>query len=146
MAEAAGRRDPFPAFRFQLQIDGIAAGGFSECSGLETAMEVVEYREGGVNDHVHRFPGRAHQHNIILRRGIVDRALNEWYERTALGEVYLKAGSIEVYDAAASDVVMEWRFLGAFPCRWVGPELNGMESRVAVETLELCHQGITRTI
>ncbi len=145
MREAAGRRDPYRAFRFELLIDGIAAGGFSECSGLETGMEPVEYQEGGVNDRVHKFPGPARQSNIVLSRGSVDAELSHWYERTISGEVEPRAGSIRVYDESGSEVVIEWRFRDGFPCRWVGPELNALESRVAVETLELCHDGLRRT-
>lgn len=144
MAQAAGRRDPYGAYRFELLIDDIAAGGFSECSGLATGMEPVEYHEGGVNDHVHKFPGFARQSNIVLRRGSVDAELSHWYERTIDGAVQPRAGSIRVYDESGGEVVMEWRFQGAFPCRWVGPELNAAESRVAVETLELCHDGLRR--
>ncbi len=145
MPSAAGRRDPYRAYRFELLIDGFAAGGFSECSGLETEMKSVEYQEGGVNDHVHKFPGPARQSNIVLHRGSVDAQLSHWYERTIGGEVAPCAGSIRVYDESGSEVVMEWRFQGAFPCRWVGPELNALESRVAVETLEICHDGLRRT-
>ena len=108
--------------------------------------EVVEYREGGVNDHVHKFPGRANQANLVLLRGIVDRELMDWYEHAFSDRLTLKDGTIVVYDQPGAEVIMEFRFSGAFPCRWEGPELNAMESRVAVETLEICHDGLTRTV
>ncbi len=146
MRKAAGRKDPFRAYRFELLIDGMEAGGFSECSGLETGMKFVEYEEGGVNDRVHMFPSPARQSNLVLRRGSVDAELSRWYESTISGAVEPRAGSIRVHDESGSEVVMEWRFQGAFPCRWVGPELNALENRVAVETLELCHDGLRRTI
>lgn len=151
MPASASRRDPYRAYRFLLRIEGpdgagiIAGGGFSECTGLEGGMDFVEYQEGGVNDRVHKFPGPARQSNIVLRRGSADAELNHWYERTAEGAVEPLPGSIRVFDESGSEVVMEWRFEGAFPCRWVGPELNALESRVAVEALELCHDGLRRT-
>lgn len=146
MPRTSGSRNPYSAYRFRLQIDGIAVAGFSECRGLEMETEIVEYREGGVNDHVHKFPGRTRQANLVLRRGIADRELNDWYESVRGGVLEPRDGAIQVYDPSPSEVVMEWRFQGGFPCRWQGPDLNAIESRVAVETLEICHDGLSRTI
>lgn len=142
----AQRSDPHPAFRFEIRIAGFASGGFSECSGLASETEVVEYREGGLNEYVHKFVGSTRHPNLVLRRGIVDRELYDWHAELASGKVAPRDGAIRVYDASGQKVVMEWRFRDALPVKWLGPELEALESRVAVEMLELAHAGLVRKI
>lgn len=142
MAETGSRTDPFLAFRFEVRLDDLAVGGFSECSGLALETEVQDYPEGGLNGTLHRFPGRTRQTNLVLKRGIVDRVLWDWYFRLTQGTVELRNGSVAVLDPSGGEVVAEWQFRGAFPCKWQGPDLNAAQSSVAVETLEICHQGL----
>jgi len=137
-------KNPFPAYRFKIRIGTDDEGGFSECSGLGIETEVVEYREGGLNDRVHRFPGSTRHSNLVLRRGIVDRGLYDWYRATVEGQLELKDGNIAIFDESGTTTVMAWGFANSFPCKWVGPDLNALESRVAVETFELCHEGLVR--
>ena len=144
MAETNSRQDPFLAFRFEIRLDDLPVGGFSECTGLQLETEVHDYPEGGLNTHLRRFPTRTKQTNITLKRGIVDGELWDWYYRLTQGEIESRSGSILVYDPSGSDVVMMWEFSQAFPCKWIGPELNATQNNVAVETLELCHQGLRR--
>ena len=75
MATTGSRVDPFIAFRFEVTIDELPVGGFSDCGGLAVETEFFDYPEGGVNDHLQRFPGRTRQQNLVLKRGIVDRKL-----------------------------------------------------------------------
>jgi phage tail-like protein len=142
----AERADPYPAFRFEIRIDGFASGSFSECTGLASETEIVEYREGGRNDRVHKFVGSTDQPNLILRRGIVDRELYDWHAEIAAGRIAPRNGVILVRDASGQQVVMEWRFQDALPVKWTGPKLDALESRISLETLELAHQGLVRTL
>jgi phage tail-like protein len=144
MPETSARNDPFLAFRFEIKLDDSSVGGFSECSGIQLETEVHDYPEGGRNTHVHKFPTRTKQSNITLKRGIVDRELWDWYYKLTQGEVQFRNGSVLVHDPSGSQVVMEWQFRQAFPCKWQGPELNATQNNVAVETLELCHHGLER--
>jgi phage tail-like protein len=144
VAETGKRHDPFLAFRFDLRFDQESFGGFSECGGLNLEMQVQEYLEGGRNDHALKFPGRAVQTNVVLKRGVVDRKLWDWYFKLTQGQVEPRNVTILVYDASGGQVDMEYRLRAAFPCKWNGPELNAAQSNVAVETLELCHQGLER--
>jgi phage tail-like protein len=144
MAETGARNDPFLAFRFEVKLDDLSVGGFSECAGLQLETEVQDYAEGGLNTHVRKFPGRTKQTNITLKRGVVDRELWDWCYDLSQGQVRFRNGSILVRDPSGGQVVMEWQFRQAFPCKWLGPELNATQSNVAVETLELCHQGLER--
>jgi phage tail-like protein len=144
MAETGTRNDPFVAFRFDVRFDADSFGGFSECSGLNLETQIQEYLEGGQNGFAHRFPTRTVQSNLVLKRGIVDRRVWDWYFRLTQGQVETRNVTVLVHDPSGSEVVMEFLLRGAFPCKWSGPELNAAQSGVAVETLELCHQGLER--
>jgi phage tail-like protein len=146
MASTGSRVDPFLAFRFEVRIEGQAAGGFSECGGLQLDTDVQDYAEGGLNDRLHKRPTRTKQANISLRRGIVDRVLWDWYAGLLLGVVQLRSGSIVLKDPTGQQPVARWDFRRAFPCRWTGPELNATQSQVAVESFELAHEGLERSI
>jgi len=144
MAETSARNDPFVTFRFEVKFDDLPAGGFSECSGLSFETEVRDYAEGGVNSHLHKFPHRAKLANLLLKQGIVSRKLWDWHYDQTQGKVQRRNGSILVHDPSGGAVVMEWRFVRAFPCKWSGPELNAAQNSVAVEVLEICHEGLER--
>lgn len=144
MAATGTRTDPFVAFRFEVRLDDLSVAGFSDCSGLALETEVQDYAEGGLNTHLLKFPTRTKQTNLVLKRGIVDREMWDWYWDITQGIVKLRSGSVAVRDPSGGEVVVEWQFRDAFPCKWTGPELNAAQSTVAVETLELCHRGLER--
>ena len=144
MAETGARPDPIPAFRFRVTLDDMAPAGFSDCGGLQVETEVHDYAEGGVNTNLHHFPTRTKETRLTLKRGIVDRALWDWHDELVQGRVRRRNGTIAVFDTAGQRVVAEWQFRDAFPSRWIGPELAAGQSAVAVETLELAHQGLVR--
>jgi len=144
MTQSDSRRDPIAAFRFEVAIDDMPPAGFSECNGLQLELEVHEYHEGGLNAAMRKFPGHTKQTNITLKRGIVDRSLWDWFYETTQGQITLRSGSIVVRDASGAKEEAKWTFERAFPAKLVGPELNATQNSVAVETLELCHEGLKR--
>ena len=144
MATSGARNDPFLAFRFEVTLDELSVAGFSDCTGLQLETEVQDYSEGGLNTHLLKFPTRTKQANIVLKRGIVDREMWDWYWQLTQGLVWLRSGTVAVRDPSGGQVVIEWQFRDAFPCKWHGPELNAAQNSVAVETLELCHRGLER--
>ena len=144
MAETAKRNDPFLSFRFHVTLDDLAVAGFSECAGLQMETEVKDYAEGGLNTHLLKFIGRSKQSNLTLKRGIVDRALWDWYFDISQGKVDFRSGTIVIFDPSGNEPVMEWQFTRAFPLKWQGSDLNAAQNSIAVETLELCHQGLSR--
>jgi phage tail-like protein len=136
------RDDPYLSYRFVVQIDALFVGGFSEVSGLSVEMEPETYEEGGVNDHVHKLPGRADYPNLTLRRGMTDSAtLSRWTQRTVDGSVTRMDGVLFLLDETG-DIGWGWAFVDAYPVSWSGPELSADSSSVAVETLELAHHGL----
>ncbi|MBW2057781.1 MAG: phage tail protein [Deltaproteobacteria bacterium] len=139
------RTDPYLAFNFLVEIDGVVAGGFSEVTGLEVEVEVHDYREGGVNGYVHRLAGPArYPSNLVLKHGMTDvDALWKWHQEVTQGTIQRKNGSIVLLDAAGEEK-WRWNFVQAYPVKWTGPELRATSAVVAVETVELVHRGIAK--
>ena len=139
------RNDPYGRFNFLLEIDGIARAGFSEVSGLTTETNVVEYREGADRaSSFRKLPGLTKFSNITLKRGITqDRSLWDWRKTVMDGATRRADGSIILLDESRKEVV-RWNFRNAWPCKWEGPTLNAKSSDVAIETLELAHEGFER--
>jgi phage tail-like protein len=117
---------------------------FSEVSGLQVEMQVTDYEEGGENNFVHRLPGRLKVSNITLKRGLVRS--NEfllWCMRAALEKPMDRRNvSVVLFDQSAK-MVIRWNFLNAFPVKWVGPQFTADSTTVAIESVELAHEGLT---
>lgn len=142
MATTASRTDPFVAFRFEVRLDDLPVGGFSDCGGLTVETEFFDYPEGGVNDHLQRFPGRSRQQNLVLKRGIVDRDLWDWHDNLVHGVVQFRNGSVLVHDPSGTRTEMHFEFRRALPVKWTGPDLSAGNGAVAVESVELAHHGL----
>jgi phage tail-like protein len=145
MPSTAARHDPIGAFRFTVTFDDLPPGGFSDCTGLTAETEVMEYAEGGLNTHTWRFAGRTKYPNVTLKRGIVDRVLWDWHKQIAQGDFRSRNCTIRLQDASGSTDVLEFSLTDAFPVKWIGPELAANGNTLAIETLELAHQGMKRT-
>lgn len=146
MPDTGGRNDPFASFRFTITFDGLPPGGFSDCTGLQMDTDVQDYPEGGLNTHTWKFVTRSKQVNLTLKRGIVNKVLWDWYHDITVGKMTFRNGTISVLDSSGSTPVLEFQILKAFPVKWSGPELSASQSNLAVETLELAHQGLERRI
>jgi phage tail-like protein len=131
-----------PASALISAISAPVAGGFSECTGLEASMQIEEWREGGRNDAVLRFPGHVTHPNIRLRRGVtVTNDLFEWHEAYLRGRGRRRDGVIELHDDLGN-TVRTWRFRRGLPARWAGPTMNATQNAVAIEELEIAHEGL----
>ncbi len=136
--------DPHANYRFLVEIDGIARGSFQECSGFDSTVEVTEYREGGDNATVRKLPGQAKYSNIQLKWGMTDDVdLYEWHRKAIKGDVERKNGSIVLLDRRG-DEVARWDFVRGWPTKWDGPDLNATSNDVAVEMIEIAHEGVER--
>ncbi len=152
------RSDPYPAFRFYITlidssstlakvksgisaISNLAIGGFSECSGLEMTMEVHEYKEGGLNDYVHKFPTRAEFSNITLKKGMgLTDDLWLWHYDFVQGKGKRRDGVITLMNEIGLPVKV-WVFKKGIPLKWNGPDLNASQNALAIESLDVSHEG-----
>lgn len=151
---------PLPAFNFYISLIDESAGGFSqalsvaadfllggfsECTGLESEIQIEDYRAGGQNDRVFRFPSRANYTSISLSRGIgFSEDLYLWHEGFLKGEGKRKNGMI--YLANETRVPIKcWTFENGIPVKWSGPSLNATTSALAIEKLEIAHEKLTLT-
>jgi phage tail-like protein len=137
------RIDPFTIGKFLVSIDGIAAGSFSEVSGLDVSVDVIDYREGNSKGPFdQKLPGLNHVSNVVLKRGLTsDVSLWTWINTVVSGNIQRRAVQITLLDQADNPVLV-WRIRNAWPCKWSGPILNANSSEVAIETLEIAHEGL----
>ena len=137
-------KDPYGSFRFTVEIDGIVRAAFKECTGFDSSCEVKEFREGGENTTVRKLPGLTKYSNIQLKWGLSDdRDLYDWHREVVNGDFERKNGSIVLFDRKG-DEVARWNFVRAWPTKWDGPDLNAETSDIAIELIELAHEGIER--
>lgn len=138
------RIDPFRAFNFLVEIDGLPVAAFSEVSGLGAAGDPTEYREGTdpVNN-VRKLPGLRKYEDLSFKRGYVqDDTLWRWYQRIANGEADRRNGSVVLLNEARQ-AVMRWNFENAWINSISGPALNATSNDIAIETMQLCHEGLS---
>ena len=137
---------PFLTFNFAVEIEGLLVGGFSEVDGLQSDVEVEEYREGGVNGFVHKLPGHTTHANLVLRHGLTAvSSLWNWYDDVTRGVIARRNGTVMLLDRRQVPV-MWWNFRNALPVRWSGPSLNAMSDEVGVESVELVHEGLSKPL
>jgi phage tail-like protein len=163
------RADPLLGFNFQVSITdsqpaassalaGIsislttsqATAGFSEISGLEATMDVENYDAGGVNGGALRFPGRVKWSNLVFKRGVIEqRPLSDtsdfwaWLQTFLDGQGVRKDGVITLMDESGS-AALAWSWRRGLPVKLIGPSMNAQQSQVAIEQLEIAHEGLTR--
>ncbi|MDQ2085383.1 phage tail protein [Herbivorax sp. ANBcel31] len=138
--------NPYKNFRFRLEIDGIDEAGFSEVTGFDASVDVVEYREGDapVPTPV-KLPGLTKYGNITLKWGVTDSmVLYEWLQGITDGNIERKTVTITVLDDEGESKA-SWQLINAWPVKYTAPDFNGMGSEVAMESLEIAHEGLSRT-
>lgn len=140
--------DPLVSSWFGVEFQGQVVGAFRECSGLGSENEVVEYKASGQKGEfvIKKVPGRLKWNNITLKRGITD-AMDMWKWRKMVEQGNIdsarKNGTITMYNQQGS-AVAKWNFTNAWPSKLTGPSANAGNNEVAIEELELTHEGYER--
>jgi phage tail-like protein len=120
-------------------------GAFSECSGLEMSLDVQEFQEGGLNGTVLKFPTRVKNGNVTLKKGLTtSNELWEWFQGFLLGTGERRDGLITLMDAQRAPHTA-WGFRRGLPVKWSGPQLNAGQNSVAIESIEIAHEGLYQT-
>lgn len=127
----------------QSLLGDVLFGGFSECSGLEMTQSDEKLKEGGRNGTELRFPTRTSWTNLVLKRGVsrISQSGWDWLYGFGDGKVKRMDGVVMLLDAQHIPHNI-WTFKRAFPVKFTGPTLSGLGHEVAVETLELAHEGL----
>ncbi|MCL1905411.1 MAG: phage tail protein [Clostridiales bacterium] len=138
------RNDPYRNFRFLLEIDQIVQAGFSDCSGLGSSIEVVQYREGGDPATVRKLTGKVNYSDIVLKWGVTDsREMYDWHFNAVQGNPKRKNCSVLLMGEDGEEKV-RWNFYEAWPSAWKGPDFSGLGKDVAIESLTLVCERIER--
>lgn len=135
---------PLPAFHFQVDWGGTNLG-FAEVGGLTIEIQAIEYRDGLSPIYSpQKMPGIPKLSNITLKRGIVpkDNEFFDWLNTTQLNKVERRDITISLLNES-HEPVMSWKVTNAFPVKVEGPALKSTGNDVAIETIELAHEGLT---
>ena len=135
---------PIPKFHFLVQWGGSRIG-FSEVTGLDIQVEAIEYREGSSPDYSKiKMPGMHKFSNITLKRGTFegDKEYYTWINTVNLNKVERRDVTISLLNEN-HDPVATWRVRNAFPVKVQASDLKADGNEVAIETLEIAHEGLT---
>ncbi|SRR6266851_3449475 len=140
---AIARIDPYLGFNFMIEIESSVLGGFAEAAGLTQDTDVVPYREGAdFQLNVRQLMGLRKYNNITLKRGYTtSRALWQWRLNIINGVNDRRSGSVVLLDELRNRVV-EWHFENGWMSKYEGPSLNAKGNDVAIESIEIVHEGL----
>ena len=137
------RLDPLRGFRFLLEIDGIASGGFSRVKGITREIKHESYREGGNNEYEHKLLTQVSHPVVVLERGLALDDLWAWALAAADGDVMRKTIRIRLQNEA-NEKMWAWQIEHALPVKWSASDLDANSSQVVMESLELAHHGLRK--
>lgn len=138
------KRYPLPSFHFHVEWGGLPTG-FIEISGLGMESEVIEYREGNSpQDSAIKMPGIRKYSNVILKRGIVakDNDFFNWMNSIQTGQVERRNVSISLLNEN-HEPIRVWKLRNAWPCKIQTSDLRAQGNEIAIETIELTHEGLS---
>jgi phage tail-like protein len=149
MAKTSERRDPLPVFCFLVRITGLKGNVetfFKSASGLRYETEVIPVRAGGANDTTFNLVGGMKWSPLVLKQGFTSSsALLQWREDWTVGKKMTRcSGSIVQLDTALQPKA-QWDFVRGWPSKWEVGEFDASKNELAIETLEICHEGLTYT-
>lgn len=135
---------PIPKFHFQVEW-GAARIGFTEVSGLDVETEVIEYREGNnMQYNKLKMPGMIKYSNVTLKRGIFigDNNYFEWWNSVKLNTIERRDIIVSLLNEEHEPVVV-WKIKNAWPVKVQGTDLKGDANEVAIESIEIVHEGLS---
>ncbi len=144
---------PYRVFRYVVVIDGISRAGFSEVSGMNLSTAVVEYREGDdLRNTPRKLPGLTTFGNVTLRWGISDDVeFMEWIHSVSPDNQAGPTGlvrhdiTITLINDAGQTTGPAWTLINCWPVSYTIPDLSGLGGEVAIQSIEICHEGIWTT-
>jgi phage tail-like protein len=140
------------AMRFQVTVDGLNLGAWSVCKGLKVKLSIKKVDSGGDYSTQRILPEKVEYDNITLERAVhptqskavkrwLEARVKDWMNWNGSGNIYPGGTAIITLLGAQGTEVMSWNLTGVYPVSWSGPSLDATQSKVAIEALELAHQG-----
>jgi phage tail-like protein len=137
--------DAVRAYNFNLIINNVNSGHFVAASGFDVLVDKILYREAGLNQIVRAIPGRVTYSSVTLRYGLTTTTeLWDWLMSAVNGQVSRRNVTIAMLDSTGSNTVLRWKLANAWPEQWHGAPLDALSRELAIETLVLAHDGLTR--
>lgn len=140
------RKDPFRGYRFLVEIDGIVQAGFSEVTIPDSTTEAVDYREG-TDQFTRKLLGQTKHGNVTLKWGITDsmELYSNWYKLVVQGKISSARRNMAIILLNDEGVPSaRWEFESAWPVKYKAPDLSAKGNDIAIETLEIVHEGMKR--
>ena len=148
MPDGQGPTDPYLSPWFAIEFQGKVTGAFRECSGLGSSNEVILHKASNEKGQIviKKIPGNLTINDITLRQGITDDMdMWNWRKQVEDGKVNeaRKNGSVVLYSHDGKEIA-RWNFVNAWPSKISGPNVNAGTNEVAIEELQLTHEGYKR--
>ena len=134
---------PMPVFHFTVQWGGTRVG-FSEVTGLTQENQAIEYRDGSFPEYSSiKMPGLRKFSNLVMKRGVVkaDNDYFKWVSEIQLNTIQRRDIVISLLNEK-HEPVMTWKVHNAFPVKLEGPQLKASGNEVAIESIEVAHEGL----
>src|SRR5262245_6308674 len=134
---------PLPVFHFTVQWGGTRIG-FSEVTGLTQENQVIEYRDGSFPEYsTVKMPGMRKFNNVVMKRGVIksDNDFFRWLSSIKLNQAERRDLIISLLNEK-HEPVMTWIAHNAFPVKLEGPQLKASGNEVAIESIEVAHEGL----
>lgn len=138
---------PLPKFHFRVEIEGGLTASFQEVSGLDSEVDVVEYRHGDSPEFsTIKMPGLRKSSDVTLKKGMFtgDVEFFEWFNENNMNTILRRTVQVMLLNESG-DAEIIWTLANAFPKQVQGTDLSSQSSDVAVETLVLTHEGLEIT-
>jgi phage tail-like protein len=144
-AQPGNAVEPLRSYNFNLLINNVTSGHFTEVLDLGVQVDKILYREAGNNQIVRAMPGRVTYPSVKLLFGMtVTSELWDWLMTAVTGTVSRRNVSIVMLDSSGSTEVLRWNLLNAWPEQWHGAPLDALSRQLAIATLVLAHEGLER--
>ena len=135
---------PLPRFHFLVKWDSHVMM-FQEVSGLDVEAQPIEYRAGDnpVFSTV-KMPGIKKHGNVTMKKGVfkADDKFWDWFNQIKMNTIKRVPVTISLLEESGSPT-MEWTLANAWPTKITGTDLKAEGNEVAVETIEIAHEGLT---
>ncbi|MFT4601138.1 MAG: phage tail-like protein [Arenicella sp.] len=135
---------PLPGFHFSVDLGGQIMN-CSEVSGLDMELDVIEYRDGNAQTFsTQKMSGLRKSGDVTIKKGIFadDKDYYTWFNEVAMNTPVRKDVTISLLDEEHAPV-MTWKLINAWPKKISSPDMKSDSSEVAIETMEIAHEGVS---